>query len=977
MADAALRLAAIFPPPPHAAIIHPSFHEEFAMTARACLAAALCLVVAACSTSETATPESVSPVAPAPLSSGKGQQPNRARNGLTLPESTARAVPTAKPNIPAGDETHRTSEPTPSARSVPTSSVAQRILDEPTRRVLKLANGYTIILQQNKIAPVVAARIYVKAGSLTEQKYMGAGISHVLEHLVAGASSSKRKEQENTLVLQEIGNDSNAYTTTDHTCYFITTTKDKWPVALDLLADWTTAADFTREQFNREYQVVQRELEMGEAEAERTFFIQAATTRYLVSPLRHPVVGYKPAFQKLTFEDAKAYYKQMYVPDNMIVSIAGDIDLDAAEKLAVATFSPVERKVVPAIAIPPENPVIIPRRSVAWADVKQARVMWTFPTTDLYSPDLYATDVLSNILGGGESSLLVKQIRDDQSLVYDISSYNETPSAGVGGLSIAATVDVDKILPAQNAILESLNSVIKDGVTEEQLKRAKAQSSATLVYDNQTAEQQASRNATDFLSTGNIDFTTNYVHNLEKVTAKEVQAVAQKYLVEHRLLTTALLPLNAPNPFKVKETSAAAASAKDTTTKSTLKNGITLLITPNHSAPIVTFQLYTRGGALAETAATSGTGNAMMKLLTRGTTSRSHEQIADFLDATATSLSGECGNNTFGVSAQCLKQNAAGAFELFADVILHPKFAPEEFDKLRPQLLAAIDESAEDWSEEAYKAVKEEFYADSPYKRFPVGDAEVVKRLTAEQIRKHYESFFLNPRQSVLSIAGDIDEKTAEEFARTLEAMPAPASPPTIATTSTMNPPHTVTRHTSKQSATIDCAFGPGSAITSSDRYALLLLKTHLGGFASPGGSVLFETLRGKGLVYTVSANNVPSALPSSGGMFLIEALGQPDKSQPIIDAINAIVSDVKNRPLSDKALATVKDQAIAGELLSKQTIAAKSIARTLDELYGLGYENDAHFADNIKKVTAQDIQRAAQKYLQSPTIVILTPTAK
>src|ERR1035437_6009121 len=101
-------------------------------------------------------------------------------------------------------------------------TVSQRLLDEPTRRVIKLSNGFTVILQQNKTAPVVAARIYVKVGSLTEQQYMGAGISHVVEHLVAGASSGKRKEEENTLLLQEIGNDSNAETTYDTTCYFIT-----------------------------------------------------------------------------------------------------------------------------------------------------------------------------------------------------------------------------------------------------------------------------------------------------------------------------------------------------------------------------------------------------------------------------------------------------------------------------------------------------------------------------------------------------------------------------------------------------------------------------------------------------------------------------------------------------------------------------------------------------------------------------------
>ena len=283
-----------------------------------------------------------------------------------------------------------------------TATVQQRFVSEPTRRVLKLTNGFTIILQQNRTAPVAAARIYVKAGAITEQQHMGAGISHVLEHLVAGATSGKREESQNTLLLLQLGNDSNAYTDADHTCYFITTTSDKLPVAVDLLVDFTTNTNFTREQFEREFKVVQRELEMGEAEAERTFYLRTLVTRYLESPVRHPVVGYKAAFQALTYEDLKAYYRQMYVPDNMIISLAGDFDMDATEEMVIAQLSGIRRKAVPAIALPAEPPVTVPRRSVAHADIKQARVDWAFPTTDMFSPDLYATDVLASVLGGSE-----------------------------------------------------------------------------------------------------------------------------------------------------------------------------------------------------------------------------------------------------------------------------------------------------------------------------------------------------------------------------------------------------------------------------------------------------------------------------------------------------------------------------------------------------------------------------------------------
>jgi len=95
-----------------------------------------------------------------------------------------------------------TAAPTTAAATQDGATVAVRMLDEPTRRVYQLSNGLTVLLQQNKTAPVVAARVYVKAGSLTEQEFMGCGISHVLEHLVAGATSGRHQEEESQQMLR-------------------------------------------------------------------------------------------------------------------------------------------------------------------------------------------------------------------------------------------------------------------------------------------------------------------------------------------------------------------------------------------------------------------------------------------------------------------------------------------------------------------------------------------------------------------------------------------------------------------------------------------------------------------------------------------------------------------------------------------------------------------------------------------------------
>jgi len=855
--------------------------------------------------------------------------------------------------------------------SAPTA-VSERLVDEPARRVVRFSNGFTVILQQNKTAPVVAARIYIKAGSLTEQQYMGSGISHVVEHLVAGATSGKRKEDANQLLLQQIGGDSDAFTDYNETCYFITTTADKWPVALDLLVDWTQHADFTPQQFQREFKVVQREIEMDEAEAERVAFLRTLDTRYRVSPVRHPVVGYKTAFQKLTYEDCKEYYKEMYVPDNMVVSVAGDIDLDKAEGMILEQLKDIPRKKVQDTTISQEPLNLLPRRSVSHADIKQARVEWAFPTMNLYNPDLYATDTLASVLGSGESSILLRRLRDDLGLVTSISCEDDTPTYAQGALTVDAVLDPSKIAAAQDAVMKVLSDVAQNGVPADALERAKAQASASRVYADQTAEQQASRNAEDFLNSGSIDFTAAYTAHIQNVTVDDVKAMAQKYIQRDRMITTAVLPEGAKDPFGGPAGHEQTALSAPVVNKTVLKNGLTVLISRNPAAPLASFNLYTLGGLLAEDQENSGIGAAMMELMTRGTQTRSHQQIADYLDATGTTLGAESGNNSYLLSMQCLKEKAPEAFDLFADVALHPKFAPDELDKVRPLLLSAIDASTEDWFGEAYAAVRDAYYADSPYKRLPVGKADVISHLSAAAIAAQYQNYFLDPSKMVLSISGDIDPGVAAGWAQRFEGISQKSVG--LHLSSTAASAGTTLKHTDKDSATVCVAYPPGIKVTDPDRFAVLVLQSYLGGYDSEGGSLLFETLRGKGLVYTVQAESINGP---AGGMFLVVALGEPGNAQAILTDIQQLVEQVKKGEIPDAKFEAAKDQAVTGEELSKQTIADKSASQALNELLGLGYDEDAKFAAHVRAITKAQVIAAANKYLNAPVVVIVTPQAK
>ena len=303
-----------------------------------------------------------------------------------------------------------------------------RIVARPDEIVSVLYNGATVITRHVD-SPAVAVRAYTYTGGVYEGKWLGGGLSHLLEHLVAGGSNGRRTERQNLDLLQEIGNNSNAYTTDDHTSFYVNTTRDHMEQAVDMVTGWMLTAAITPEEYKREYQVVQRELEMDKGDPDRVFPELVAANRYHISPARVPTIGYQEVIQGLSRDDVYSYYKLAYQPNNLVFVVTGDFDsevmLKAVQKY-VGDAKPGRAFSRDATA---EPPVVSPRTVVAtFPKLGQARLDLSFPGVRLSDPDLYALDLLAAILGQGESSILVQEIRDRQQLVSNISCSDGTPS---------------------------------------------------------------------------------------------------------------------------------------------------------------------------------------------------------------------------------------------------------------------------------------------------------------------------------------------------------------------------------------------------------------------------------------------------------------------------------------------------------------------------------------------------------------------
>jgi zinc protease len=384
-------------------------------------------------------------------------------------------------------------------------------------------------------------------------------------------------------------------------------------------------------------------------------------------------------------------------------------------------------------------------------------------------------------------------------------------------------------------------------------------------------------------------------------------------------------------------------------------------------------QMYTLGALLAEDASDNGIGTAMCRLMARGSGKYSFADISEYFDATGGAFGTSMGSNTFSVSATCLKENAEKSFDIFKDVALNPAFDKEELEKIRPQMLAAVDRATEDWAGEAMKFAKEKYYKDSPYKLLAVGSRDEIAKVTPEDIRKHYETYFRNPEKTVIAIYGDIDVAKMEAAVQGFAEMPKHEAK--LATVSDEGTPGTYLNPTKKETATVIIGYGPGMTITSKDKDAMMLVQTIMGGYSSALGSPLFETLRGKGLVYTVQAGNAAGPVK---GMFLILALGEPQNADEIVKIISQIVDDTKAGKLfTDELIAKAQDQAITGEQLQGVTIADSATSQALDELMGLGYDYKKTFAARMKAVTREDLLRVANRYLTDPVVTITTPAAK
>ncbi len=864
-----------------------------------------------------------------------------------------------------------------------------------------LKNGLTIIAKRIP-SPVLSVQGLCRTGSIYEGKWLGGGLSHLLEHLLAGGTNERRTEAQNRDLLQSIGNNSNAFTTTDNTCFFVNTTPPHMNEAIDLVTGWIFTSKIPEAEYSREYEVVQRELEKDNGEADWIYYQLTNLNRYIVHPTRMPVVGYQEVIRGLSRDDVYSYYKYAYVPQNIIVAVAGNADPEDMVKAVRKYAGNVPPGRIPDKAVPIEPDVAAPRTSVAtFPKLGNAKLQLAFPSVKQYAPDMYPMDILSVALGGGESSILVEELRDKRHLVTSVSCTDNTPSYVAGTFSIDLDLAVEKIKPTTDAVMEILARVKKDGVDEDRVQRARVQLKATEAYQRQSAEALSTNLCYWYMTTGYPEDVV--VAKYQKVTAAQVKAAAKKYLDTGKLLTTALLPAEAvaakdggPGGLPAAQsllrqaipTTQPAPTGSSQVTRLELQDGTIVLLKRVATAPVVSVQLYGLGGVTTEDAATNGLGNLAMESLPRGTKTRSAEDIATFFDSIGGQFDTTCGNSSFVWHATFLRDDLPKALEVFADVVKNPTFPDDEVKEIKDRVAAAIDSQDRDWFAGGGRYFRSVFFGPvkSPYQFTALGTKDNVTKFTPAEIRKWYADKIL-PGRKVLAVYGDIDPAAARALIAK-HFSPAKAASETISSNS-IPPRGTIAPRAGIPSVNVQdvkinkwenpesvvfIGYKSNSLVQDPQRDPLVMADTLTSGFTYPTGYI-FETLRGLGLVYDANATNFWGLSEKLPGNFYAYAACDPKNIDACIDQILLHVARLQG---SDADIGIdwfhrAQNLVTTADAMDHETAAQQAAEAALDELYGLGYTYHADFAKRINAVTIEQVRQAARARLRDCVIAVST----
>ncbi len=869
---------------------------------------------------------------------------------------------------------------------------------------IELANGLEVVTLEDFSCPIVAVQLWYHVGSKDEQPERQ-GFAHMFEHMMF-RGTDKLGPTEHFSYIRRVGGMSNGYTGFDRTVYLETLPAKQIELALWLEAERMTFLKIDQESFDTERKVVEEERRMGLNETYGTVYEQLLAEVFEVHPYRWPPIGKIPHLRASSVQELRDFWTRYYVPSNATLIVVGAVKHGDAQRLARRYFEWIPQYDEPGRVAVKEPEQTEKRMVKLEEDNAPAPVVGVvYRTVPISNKDSIAVDLLAEILGGGRSSRLYRELVAEKQLAVGAAaatwSLEQDGLLGAGAVMSPVGGDANSILGIVEGHICRLRN---EEVSERELMKAKNQMLRELVTANLRIESKAKMLGSAAVEYGDVSQVNRWLDDIRKVTAADIQRVANEYLTEERTLEVKVeqnpagtvrsmlgiskeedAPITA-EPEKVapkpgrgglerskdwpKEPPVAKVLAAKITPRynsGKLENGLKVLVVPNHEVPFVSIQMGLLSGAWTENK--PGTASMTMQMLVKGTIKHSEGELADELETYAISLSGTGDMDTSMVKVGCLTEHIARAMELLGEVVLTPSFPEEEFEKLRKQVLTSLAVSSAEPDYVADREFRRRLYGEHPYSRTATGEVEDVNALANEDLKLWWGEF-ARPDTAVLIFSGDIDEKDAFELAgRTFGQWKASGErpdikiPPPSGTTETHI--YLVDRPSSTQS---QIRIGQRGITRHDDGYFVSRVVSNYFGWAF--NSRLNESIRvAKGLTYGVWGSYIANRF---AGRFEVNTFSKTESTAEAVRAVLEEILRLKAGGPSDSELKDSRSYILGNFVAGRET--PQQIARDLwlIESQKLGKDYLERLLDGIAKAKRADCERLVEETIEPGKLVIV-----
>jgi len=824
-----------------------------------------------------------------------------------------------------------------------------------------LDNGLTIITKEDHSSALVAIEARIGSGSTTEEEFTGSGISHFVEHMLFKGTAIRRVGEIDKEI-KSLGGSMNAFTSHDYTGYRITVPSQHFKKAMSILKDALFNSSFDARELEKERNVILKEIKLNRDEPARYLSRLLWSTAFRTHPYQHPVIGYEALFRKLTRKDLLKYYKRMYVPNNITLAVVGDLDMELAYRDIKNDFQNVERGILVDIKRASEHKQISKRELKKTEEIKLAYFGLGYRSTSIFSKDLFALDVLAAILGEGTSSRLNQTLYREKELVYSIGAWNYTPM-DPGLFIISGVTEPEKVEKTLEEISHQLDVIKKDGIGEDELTKAKNSALSSYIFSRQTVSGQASDLVASELITGDYNFSKRYVEGIDSVELEDIKRVASRYLNEESVSQITILPKGAGSQT-------ASELKKDVSSykiqRFTLPTGMIVLLREDHRLPLVSIKAVFAGGLRTENAANNGICNLMATMLLKGTDSKSERDISNIMESMGGNIGYISGKNSFGITMDFLSRDLDTSIKLSKDILLNSNIPEDILEREKNSVLAAIKSEEDDIYQYSARLLKENLFKLHPYKFRTIGKAESIKNIKREDVVNYYNRW-CRPNNMVLAVFGDIKpqdvlEKIEKEFSGFKKGILPSVNTPRE------NPPKTkteISRVLKKAQSIVMIGF-KGTTVFEKDKYILAVISSILSGRNGRLSMRLREKL---GLAYALGSFSQPGVDPG----YYIFYVGTSAASVPVVK--NELLRQIEiliKKYVRDEEMNLAKKELIGQNKVSLQTNSALTFRSSLDELYGLGYDDYLNFNTHIESVTKEDVLQIARKYFNLNTYALV-----